>query len=214
MTPSRKEPASPLGESREARPQRRDLKRAAKAVVNGIALVLMFPLAALTAFGRWESAFQFFGQALAFAPGKPGDYLRVAYYFMTLRQASLAMRISFGSFFAHSSATVGSGVYVGAYCILGHCNLGDRTQVASHVQILSGSRQHHRGQDGRISGSDAGAFATVNIGSDCWLGASSVIMADIGARTTLGAGSVVTRAIPADVIAVGNPARILQEQQI
>ena len=50
----------------------------------------------------------------------------------------------------------------------------------------------------------------VTIGSDSWIGAAATVMADVGSRTTIGAGSVVTRAIPDDCTAVGNPARVLR----
>jgi acetyltransferase-like isoleucine patch superfamily enzyme len=61
--------------------------------------------------------------------------------------------------------------------------------------------------------SDHGAFETVQIGADCWIGAGSIIMADIGSGTTVGAGSVVIGSIPADSVAVGNPARVVKENQ-
>lgn len=143
-------------------------------------------------------------------PGLPGDYLRVAYYALTLRRCALYSRVSFGSFFAQSSSTVGVGVYVGAYCVLGSCSLGERTQIASHVQILSGRHQHGRTADGRILGADEKNFKSVVIGEDCWIGASAIVMANVGPRTTVGAGTVVTRPLPAGVVAVGNPARVLE----
>lgn len=53
----------------------------------------------------------------------------------------------------------------------------------------------------------------VRIGSNVWIGASSVILpgVTIGDNTVIGAGSVVTRDIPANVVAVGNPCRVLRE---
>jgi len=52
-------------------------------------------------------------------------------------------------------------------------------------------------------------YRTSTIGAACWLGASAIIMADAGAQTTIGAGAVVPHPAPANVVAVGNPARIL-----
>lgn len=53
----------------------------------------------------------------------------------------------------------------------------------------------------------------VVIGKNCWIGAGAVIApgVTIGDNTVIGAGSVVTRDIPADVVAVGNPCRVLRE---
>jgi maltose O-acetyltransferase len=56
------------------------------------------------------------------------------------------------------------------------------------------------------------AAKPVEIGSDVWVGGGAIICpgVKIGDRTVIGAGSVVTRDIPADVVAVGNPCRVLR----
>ena len=53
----------------------------------------------------------------------------------------------------------------------------------------------------------------VHIGKNCWLGAGVLVMpgVTIGDNTVIGAGSVVTKDIPANVVAVGNPCRVLRE---
>lgn len=53
----------------------------------------------------------------------------------------------------------------------------------------------------------------VKIGRNCWIGAGTVIVpgVTIGENTVIGAGSVVTKDIPANVVAVGNPCRVLRE---
>ncbi len=52
----------------------------------------------------------------------------------------------------------------------------------------------------------------VHIGRNCWIGAGALIMpgVTIGDNTVIGAGSVVTKDIPANVVAVGNPCRVLR----
>jgi acetyltransferase-like isoleucine patch superfamily enzyme len=168
---------------------------------------MVCPLAAFCGFGRLSQTFQTFAQLLAMIPGLPGEYLRVAYYYLTLRKCSLYCRVSFGSFFAHSSSSVGRGVYIGAYCVLGACSIGDRTQIASHVQVASGRYQHNRDIEGRILGTKKEDLTPVLIGADCWIGASAIVLADVGAKTTVGAGAVVTRPTCERVVVVGNPAR-------
>jgi acetyltransferase-like isoleucine patch superfamily enzyme len=185
------------------------LRNIAKDIAQAMAFLSVLPFAILTGFGRLAWIFQTVGQFFSLMPGLPGEYLRVAYYVLTLRRCSIDSRVSIGSFFAHSSATVGKDVYIGAYCVLGFCEIGERTQIASHVQILSGKHQHSRESDGRIMGANKEEFSLVTIGADCWIGAAAIIMADIGHGTTIGAGAVVTRTIPANVVAVGNPARVL-----
>ena len=53
----------------------------------------------------------------------------------------------------------------------------------------------------------------VRIGKNCWIGAGAIILPGItiGDNTVVGAGSVVTKYLPANVVAVGNPCRILRE---
>lgn len=53
----------------------------------------------------------------------------------------------------------------------------------------------------------------VHIGRNCWIGAGAIIVpgVTIGDNTVIGAGSVVTKDIPANVVAVGNPCRVMRE---
>ncbi len=53
----------------------------------------------------------------------------------------------------------------------------------------------------------------VHIGKNCWLGAGVVVLpgVTIGDNTVVGAGSVVTKDLPANVVAVGNPCKVLRE---
>ena len=53
----------------------------------------------------------------------------------------------------------------------------------------------------------------VHIGRNCWLGAGVVVVpgVTIGDNTVIGAGSVVTKDIPANVVAVGNPCKVLRQ---
>jgi virginiamycin A acetyltransferase len=188
------------------------LRRTAKTVFQCLSLFITLPFATLSGFGRLSTAFQSFGQLFALVPGIIGDYLRVSFYVWTLRECSLHSRISFGTFFSRNSSVVSKGVYIGSYCILGDCHIGERTQIASHVQILSGRHQHRRQTDGRILGSNENELKRVLIGEDCWIGAGAIIMANVGLGSTVGAGAVVTRALPDNVVAVGQPARPLSKE--
>ena len=53
----------------------------------------------------------------------------------------------------------------------------------------------------------------VHIGENVWVGAGAVILpgVSIGDNSVIGAGSVVTKDIPANIVAVGNPCRVLRE---
>ncbi len=55
--------------------------------------------------------------------------------------------------------------------------------------------------------------SAVHIGKNCWIGAGALIMpgVTVGDNSVIGAGSVVTKDIPPNVVAVGNPCRVLRE---
>jgi len=180
-----------------------------KRVAQGISVAIAFFPAVLAGFGRLESVFTVFAHLYALCPGILGDYLRIGWYRLTLEECGLDSRIQFGSFFAHSQARVGHGVYIGPYCVLGRTAIGNGTHLASGVQILSGRRQHARDSEGHIRG-DAADFSMVTIGAECWIGAGAIVMADVGSGSTVGAGSVVVKPIPDGSVAVGSPARVVE----
>ena len=128
------------------------MKHAVKWILRAASLLVMFLPAALSAFGSWETGFALFAQSCAMVPGILGDYLRIAFYRLTLSECSLSSRVSFGSFFAHPEAKLGPKAYIGCFCIIGKAVIGERTQVASGVQILSGRRQHSRERQHRTDG--------------------------------------------------------------
>jgi acetyltransferase-like isoleucine patch superfamily enzyme len=158
---------------------------------QAVALVLTFPSAAVCGFGRWQAAYLTFAQGYALLPGAPGNFLRSSFYRMSLDHCSLDTTISFGSFFVCREASVGEYVSIGSFCVIERASIGAGTQIASHVEIVSGA-------------------ARVTIGSRCWIGASSIIMADVGEGSTIGAGAVVDKLVPAGMLAVGNPSRVIQ----
>ena len=169
------------------------MKRLLKRTLHAVYPAPSFPCALLSGFGRPEVIYLFWAQLFASFPGLPGDYLRIAYYHPTLEECSFDSRIQFVSFFAHPQARVSRSVYIGSYCVPGRASIGGRTQIASAVQILSDSKQHGRDTEGRIEGAEKG-----------------VVMAAIGAGSTVGAGSVVTKALPPGVVAAGSPARVIR----
>jgi maltose O-acetyltransferase len=90
-----------------------------------------------------------------------------------------------------------------------HVRIGDNVQCGPNVQICAATHPLAAAQ--RILGPELGA--PITIGDNVWLGAGAIVLAGvtIGANTTIGAGSVVTRDIPANVLAAGNPCRVIRE---
>ena len=90
-------------------------------------------------------------------------------------------------------------IYIGDYTMLGP-NVVLATAGHPILPELRGERALQHNQP-------------VRIGRNCWLGAGVIVMpgVTIGENSVIGAGSVVTRDIPANVVAAGNPCRVLRE---
>jgi len=181
------------------------LRQLLKRLASGAFLVLTFPCAAASGFGRLPAVFSFFAHLCALAPGLVGDYVRVSYYRMTLRSCSRDCKISFGAFFAHPQTTVGRRASIGPYCVIGCAVIGDGTLLGAAVQILSGGQQHKRDAQGRLTDEDR-KFVEIVIGEHCWIGASTVVMANVGDKATVAAGSVVLTPVAPGIVVGGNPA--------
>lgn len=184
------------------------LKSVAKKSARLLARLLVLPGACLSGFGRWHEPYLFFAHLYALMPGLPGSYLRVAYYSFTLEGVGPDCQIGFGSFFAHTEASVGPRAGIGPFCLLGKVDIGEGAQLAGYVQILSGSKQHTRDEEGRLV-DEGRSFRRISIGRHCWIGAGAIVLADVGEKTTVGAGAVVARALGSGVKASGNPAQVI-----
>lgn len=90
-----------------------------------------------------------------------------------------------------------------------HIYVGDYTKIGPNVTIATAGHPILPELRKRIYQYNM----PVHIGSNCWIGAGAVILpgVTIGDNTVIGAGSVVTKDIPANVVAVGNPCRVLRE---
>lgn len=92
---------------------------------------------------------------------------------------------------------------------VGKVKIGKNAQFAPNVAIYTAGHPVH--PDSRNSGYEYGIDVT--IGDNVWLGGNTVVMpgVHIGNNVVIGGGSVVTKDIPDDVIAVGNPCRVLRK---
>jgi maltose O-acetyltransferase len=108
--------------------------------------------------------------------------------------------------------TLGDNVYLNFNCVILDVvpvAIGDRVQIASAVQLLAAD--HPRDAQERATGLEFGR--PITIGDDVWLGGGTIVLpgVTIGARSVIGAGSVVTKDVPPDVVAAGNPCRVVRE---
>lgn len=92
---------------------------------------------------------------------------------------------------------------------VGKVTIGDNAQIAPNVSIYTAGHPVH--PDSRNSGYEYGI--DISIGDNVWIGGSTCILpgVHIGNNVVIGAGSVVTKDIPDNVIAVGNPCRVIRE---
>ncbi|NTS40322.1 sugar O-acetyltransferase [Flavisolibacter sp. BT320] len=86
--------------------------------------------------------------------------------------------------------------------------IGSRTLFGPNVQIYTATHP----MDHKVRASGLENAKPITIGQDVWVGGSAVICpgVTIGDRSVIGAGSVVTKDIPVDVFAAGNPCRVIR----
>ncbi|HMO51775.1 MAG TPA: sugar O-acetyltransferase [Kiritimatiellia bacterium] len=106
---------------------------------------------------------------------------------------------------------LGERVFFNFNCVVldvAEVTIGDRVLFASNVQLYTATHPVH--PEDRASGLEFGQ--PIRIGSDVWVGGGAIVCpgVTIGEGSVIGAGSVVTRDIPANVVAVGNPCRVLR----
>jgi|688.fasta_scaffold89491_2 acetyltransferase-like isoleucine patch superfamily enzyme len=187
-----------------------------KRMLFGLAVLMVWPFWLVTrlerALGISEEVFLFCGQCLAIMPGLPGAYLRGAYYFGSLEHCDWEVRIGFGSIFVKRAARIGKHASFGNYCVVGHADIGQAVMVGSRVSIPSGKRQH-LDEAGRLSGSQ-GQFDRVTIGARSWIGEGAIVLADVGEDCIVGAGAVVSHAVPVRSLVSGNPARVVRSVDV
>lgn len=92
---------------------------------------------------------------------------------------------------------------------VGPVRIGDNAQIAPNVSIYTAGHPVH--PDSRNSGYEYGIGIT--IGDNVWIGGNACILpgVTIGNNVVIGAGSVVTRDLPDNVIAAGNPCRVVRQ---
>jgi maltose O-acetyltransferase len=104
---------------------------------------------------------------------------------------------------------LGAGVFINFNCVIldvVEVSIGEKTQIGPNVQLLAAD--HPRDAASRESGLEFGR--PVRIGRNVWIGGGAIVLpgVTIGDNAVIGAGSVVTRDIPANATAFGNPARV------
>ena len=121
----------------------------------------------------------------------------------------------------NSTITIGNHVGMSSPCIwIQDClTIGNYVKIGGNCLILDTdthqidflARRGEKTTNGDITTTIQSAPITIE--DDVWIGANCIILkgVTIGARSVIGAGSVVTKSIPADCIAAGNPCKVIRE---
>jgi|SRR5215831_3025900 len=111
-----------------------------------------------------------------------------------------------------SHIEVGDNFYANFNCVFLDCNyikIGENVMMGPAVQIYTAHHPVIAAE--RIKGPELAS--PISIGDNVWIGGGTIICpgVSIGENTTIGAGSVVVKNIPSNVVAVGNPCRIIKQ---
>ena len=146
---------------------------------------------------------------------KPSDYEKKQQYMKEVFAEcgencyiELPFRANWGGRHVH----FGSNIYANFNLTLvddGHIYVGDRVMFGPNVTIATANHPI----DSELRGRALQYNRDVHIGENVWIGAGVIIVpgVHIGKNTVIGAGSVVTKDIPDNVVAVGNPCRVMRE---
>lgn len=137
-----------------------------------------------------------------------GNHVRIGGWFGVLTSSASGahpmLEIGDGTFIGHmSKVALARSIRIGARCyIAGDAYISDND--GHPLEAERRSRQEPPGEEG---------IAPVVLEDDVWLGVRSIVLkgVTIGARTVVGAGSVVTKSLPPDCLAAGSPARVVRK---
>lgn len=193
------------------------LKKTIITFINFLFFTAVLPLIILyrlqTIFDKKHIAFQTYSQLMSLIPGRIGNRLRYAFYKLSLKSLGKGVTICFGVTFAYPDIVIGDRVYIGPFCHLAMCHIGNDTLIATGIYILSGLEQHGISDITRPISEQKGKLKTVRIGTGCWIGNKALVANHVGQGSVIGSAAVVVKQIPEYSIAVGNPAKVIKSRK-
>lgn len=193
------------------------LRAALKAVARGIAHVAVVPcLGSFAIRARLfdpDRALMASTQTLAMVPGVAGQYLRRAFLHHTIAACHPTVVVEWGTTLSRTGARLGRNVYVGPACHLGLVDIAEDVLIAAAVHVPSGGASHGIDDVEVPIREQAGHEHVVRIGPGTWIGSGCIVMADVGAASVIGAGSIVTRPLPDYIVATGAPAQVRRHRR-
>ena len=157
-----------------------------------------------------DGSVEAYSQLLAALPGRFGVLVRAAFFSRVLSECDHTVFIGFGALLSKADTRLGKHVYIGPYCQLGWVSIGPDTLLGPGVHIPSGPKAHTFDRLDIPIRNQPRESRQILIGRDCWIGAASIVMADIGDQSVIGAGSVVTKPIEPRQLAAGVPCKSIR----
>jgi len=192
------------------------MRDALKSTARGLALVCVLPALLSYAIKRTvlgpNRALEGSTQTLSLVPGILGQYLRRAFLARVIGHCAPTATIAFGTIFSKAGARIDDHAYIGPGCFLGLVHIESDVLIGSGVHITSGRQTHGTADVSKPIREQEGEAALVRVGAGAWIGSAAVIMADVGANSVVGAGSVVTKPVPDAVVAAGVPATVIRSR--
>ncbi|KAA3634645.1 MAG: acyltransferase [Calditrichaeota bacterium] len=192
------------------------MRKLIKGCILAFFFIITLPAGLLANIPFWlfksQLMFALFGELFSNLPGFIGVYCRMCFYKMTLAESHLDVYFAFGSIITKKGTRLEHRVGIGGRTIIGLADIGHDTIIANTVSLLSGAKQHNFDNTKSTVADGTNIFQRMTIGPNVFIGDQSIIMADIGEKTIIGAGAVVVKDIPPYSIAVGNPAKVVKER--
>ncbi len=190
------------------------VKEAIKAAARGVARVMVVPFCVSFTVRAWllgrDQALMASTQTLALVPGLLGQYVRRAFLQYAIASCHKSVVVEWGTTVSRAGTRLDENAYIGPGCHLGLVHVEHDVLIGAGVHVPSGARTHGIGDVVVPIREQPGRERMIRIGAGAWVGSAAVVLADVGDNTVVGAGAVVTKPLPAAVVAAGVPARVLR----